>query len=84
MHSPRQFRQNEAIGCPPDVSEYAETYCFDRLSPEDARTFEEHFLHCRACAMEVREARNFVSSIRAALAQLEDSLARPKARAQCG
>jgi hypothetical protein len=58
--------------CPTDVSHVADLYLLGRLTPEEADTFEEHFLQCTACDNAVQLAydfimtlKNFVSSLRA-------------------
>ena len=52
--------------CPRDVEEIAEEYCLGHLDRESARKFEDHFLHCRACAREVSETQQFVNVFRLA------------------
>jgi hypothetical protein len=71
-------------GCPPDASEQAEAYCLDRLTAEQARAFEAHFLNCGRCAAAVWDAEDYVICLRDALAQLNESAACPALRAQAG
>jgi hypothetical protein len=52
--------------CPKEVSEVADLYCLHRLTPEQERVFEEHYLHCPACAKEVERSHCFIAALKAA------------------
>ena len=52
--------------CPKDVSEVSDLYCLHRLTPEQERVFEEHYLHCQACAKQVARSQRFIAALRAA------------------
>ncbi len=52
--------------CPSDLEEIAEEYCLGHLDRESAQYFENHFLHCPACAREVVETQQFVRIFRLA------------------
>jgi len=52
--------------CPSDLEEIAEEYCLGHLDWESVRYFENHFLHCPACAREVAETQQFVNVFRLA------------------
>jgi anti-sigma factor RsiW len=52
--------------CPKDVSEVADLYCLHRLTPEQERVFEEHYLHCPACAEEVARSHCFIAALKTA------------------
>jgi hypothetical protein len=52
--------------CPEDNAELAELYLFDRLSAEDNREAEEHFLSCSRCMDVLEETEAFLNALRAA------------------
>jgi len=52
--------------CPEDNSELAELYLLHRLSVEDNREAEEHFLNCSACMEILEETEAFLNALRAA------------------
>jgi len=58
--------------CPSDAAEVAEMYCLKKLSPEEARTFEDHYMTCSRCAQKVQKAQEFVNAIRHAARCLQD------------
>ncbi len=51
--------------CPPAIEDYAEAYCLKRLSPWQARSFEDHFVLCPDCAAVVSETEDFLRCFRA-------------------
>ncbi len=52
--------------CPPDPEETAEAYCRDRLSPEDAKAYEDHYLGCPHCLRMLETAQAFIRAMKAA------------------
>jgi anti-sigma factor RsiW len=52
--------------CPKDVSEVSDLYCLHRLTPEQERVFEEHYLHCPACTKEVERSQHCIAALKAA------------------
>ena len=58
--------------CPSDAAEVAEMYCLNKLSPEEARTFEDHYMTCPRCAEEVQKAQEFINAIREAARRVQD------------
>jgi hypothetical protein len=52
--------------CPEDVAELAELYLLHRLSAEENREAEEHFLSCSSCMDVLEEMEAFLNALRAA------------------
>jgi hypothetical protein len=52
--------------CPEDVSEVADLYCLHRLTQEEERVFEEHYLQCPACVRELERSQRFIAAIKPA------------------
>ena len=52
--------------CPEDNSELAELYLLHRLSVDENREVEEHFLSCSACMKVLEETEAFLNALRAA------------------
>lgn len=65
---PNPALELSANRCPKNISEVADLYLLDRLTPEQARVFEEHYLQCPTCAKELEQTRSFIDAIRAARA----------------
>ncbi len=63
--------------CPTDVSDVADRYLLNRLTPEEAEAFEEHFLHCALCADSAQLAYDFITGLK----DLASSSRRPVGRA---
>jgi hypothetical protein len=55
--------------CPPEPGEIAEAFWLGRLGPKKARQFARHSAGCPECAAESDRAREFITAIRAALAE---------------
>lgn len=50
--------------CPADVSDVADLYLLDRLTPKESDAFEDHFLCCGQCANAVQLAYNFIATLK--------------------
>jgi len=56
------------LNCPPQADELAEAYCLHRLPESDSVQFEIHFLTCPDCSEVIESTKEFLASIRLALA----------------
>lgn len=61
---PGQGTRWSAGQCPDHASDVADLYVLDRLTPEQAGIFEEHFLLCPECAQEVELAFEFCATLK--------------------
>jgi hypothetical protein len=52
--------------CPDDRSEVAERYCMGKLSADEAREFEDHYLTCASCTEVVEKTGRFIGAMRSA------------------
>ena len=50
--------------CPSDPGEVADDYCRNRLSSEEARMFEEHYIVCPHCTEEVARTQQLIEALR--------------------
>ena len=56
--------------CPPDAEETAEAYCMGRLSVEEVRAYEDHYVSCPRCVQLLQAARDYINAMKAAARDL--------------
>ena len=59
--------------CPDDPEDTAEQYLMGSLPAGEAESFEEHYMVCESCAEFLREAEEYIASIRIAGLRLAKS-----------
>ena len=64
-----QRRGSGRARCPSDTESVAEANCMGKLAPQRAQQFTEHCANCPKCARQLQHAREFIRTIRAALAE---------------
>jgi anti-sigma factor RsiW len=58
--------------CPEDIESIAEAYAMGTLPEAEARTFEDHYITCPACAEAVEDADACVRAMRSAAREIRD------------
>ncbi len=61
--------------CPEEISDLAEQYLLNRLSPEDNCTVEEHLLSCSRCMEILEETEQFLTAFHGAKERMNADMA---------
>ena len=68
--------------CPAEISDLAELYLLNRLSPKENREMEEHMLSCSRCMEVLEETEQFLWAFRGAQALVASNAPAASMKAQ--